>query len=88
MSINKRYRYTCCRRSILFPREHEESFISDSLRFIVVMLAGCMGLYIWAAVVLHSIGSSPDRIVVGSVAGKRWLRVVGWGLAQVSPQHV
>ncbi|KAG2425624.1 hypothetical protein HYH02_014997 [Chlamydomonas schloesseri] len=51
-------------RSILFPREHEESFISDSLRFICVMLAACMGLYIWAAVVLAQVGASPDRIVV------------------------
>lgn len=53
-------------RSILFPREPEESFISDSLRFICVMLAACMGLYIWAAVVLAQVGASPDRIVVGS----------------------
>ncbi|GFR50065.1 hypothetical protein Agub_g12207, partial [Astrephomene gubernaculifera] len=51
-------------RSILFPREHEESFISDSLRFICAMLAGCMGLYVWAAVVLASVGASPGRIVV------------------------
>ncbi|PNW86612.1 hypothetical protein CHLRE_02g093700v5 [Chlamydomonas reinhardtii] len=51
-------------RSILFPREPEESFISDSLRFICVMLAACMGLYIWAAVVLAQVGASPDRIVV------------------------
>ncbi|KXZ43114.1 hypothetical protein GPECTOR_102g67 [Gonium pectorale] len=51
-------------RSILFPREHEETFISDSLRFIVVMLAACMGLYIWAAVVLASVGASAERIVV------------------------
>ncbi|KAG2500541.1 hypothetical protein HYH03_001317 [Edaphochlamys debaryana] len=51
-------------RSILFPREHEESFISDSLRFIAVMLAACLGLYVWAAVVLATNGASPDRIVV------------------------
>lgn len=30
-------------RSILFPRHHEEAFISDSLKFIGVMLVGCMG---------------------------------------------
>ncbi len=28
------------------------------------MLAACMGLYIWAAVVLAEVGASPDRIVV------------------------
>ncbi|PNH10671.1 Dynein-1-alpha heavy chain, flagellar inner arm I1 complex [Tetrabaena socialis] len=51
-------------RSILFPREHEESFVSDSLRFIAVMLAACLGLYVWAAVVLTQIGATPSRIVV------------------------
>ncbi|EFJ40236.1 hypothetical protein VOLCADRAFT_108270 [Volvox carteri f. nagariensis] len=51
-------------RSILFPREHEESFISDSLKFICGMLTLCLALYIWAAVVLAHMGASPDRIVV------------------------
>ncbi|GIL93414.1 hypothetical protein Vretifemale_20808 [Volvox reticuliferus] len=51
-------------RSILFPREHEESFISDSLKFICGMLVLCLALYIWAAVVLARNGASPSRIVV------------------------
>jgi hypothetical protein len=53
------------RSSILFPREHEEDFISDSLKFIFVMLVVCMALYVWAAVVLARMGASADRIVVG-----------------------
>ncbi|GIL56505.1 hypothetical protein Vafri_11862 [Volvox africanus] len=51
-------------RSILFPREHEESFISDSLKFICGMLVLCLALYVWAAVVLARNGASPSRIVV------------------------
>ncbi|GLI67792.1 hypothetical protein VaNZ11_012078 [Volvox africanus] len=51
-------------RSILFPREHEESFISDSLKFICGMLVLCLSLYVWAAVVLARNGASPSRIVV------------------------
>jgi magnesium-transporting ATPase (P-type) len=51
-------------RSILFPREHSESFISDSLKFIGVMLLACIGLFIWAAVVLASVGAHKWRIVV------------------------
>lgn len=31
-------RLCCARRSILFPRDSSESFISDSLKFIGVML--------------------------------------------------
>jgi magnesium-transporting ATPase (P-type) len=52
------------RRSILFPREQAEAFISDSLKFILVMLAACMVLFVWAAVVLWHIGASPSRIFV------------------------
>lgn len=51
-------------RSILFPKEHSDSFISDSLKFIAVMLTACIGLFIWAAVVLASIGAHPGRMVV------------------------
>lgn len=51
-------------RSILHPREHQQSFVSDSLKFICVMLLGCMALYIWAAVVLASIGADAERIAV------------------------
>ena len=51
-------------RSILFPREHSQSFISDSLKLIAVMLAACMGVFIWAAVVLVQVGAEPQRIVV------------------------
>lgn len=42
-------------RSILFPREHEQSFVSDSLKFIIFMLVGCMALFMWAAVVLYKV---------------------------------
>lgn len=45
-------------RSILHPREHSGSFISDSLKFIGVMLVVCIGLFIWAAVVLIQVGGS------------------------------
>ncbi|WIA28629.1 hypothetical protein OEZ86_011166 [Tetradesmus obliquus] len=51
-------------RSILYPRDGSESFISDSLKFIGVMLVACIGIFIWAAVVLASIGAEPTRIVV------------------------
>eukprot|EP00882_Tetradesmus_deserticola_P011647 GHRQ01012321.1.p1 GENE.GHRQ01012321.1~~GHRQ01012321.1.p1 ORF type:complete len:287 (+),score=60.12 GHRQ01012321.1:2438-3298(+) len=51
-------------RSILFPRDGSESFISDSLKFIGVMLVACMGIFIWAAVVLTRLGSDPTRIAV------------------------
>jgi len=51
-------------RSILFPREHSGNFISDSLIFICVMLIICVGLYIWAAVILHDVGADAERIVV------------------------
>jgi cation-transporting ATPase 13A2 len=51
-------------RSILFPREQAEAFVSDSLKFILVMLVICMGLFVWAAVVLATIGAAPSRIFV------------------------
>lgn len=51
-------------RSILFPREQAAAFISDSLKFIAVMLVACMGLFAWAAVVLSHIGAPPTRIFV------------------------
>lgn len=51
-------------RSILFPREQAEAFISDSLKFIIVMLCACMGLFVWAAIVLARIGAPPGRIFV------------------------
>ncbi|GLC61164.1 hypothetical protein PLESTB_001725200 [Pleodorina starrii] len=50
-------------RSILFPREHEESFISDSLKFILGMLVACMALFAWAAVVMAGVGASAESIV-------------------------
>eukprot|EP00879_Flechtneria_rotunda_P018825 GHRR01019759.1.p1 GENE.GHRR01019759.1~~GHRR01019759.1.p1 ORF type:complete len:982 (+),score=342.10 GHRR01019759.1:311-3256(+) len=51
-------------RSILHPRDSSESFVSDSLKFIGVMLVACMGIFIWAAVVLAQLGADPSRIVV------------------------
>ncbi len=45
------------RRSILFPREHSESFVSDSLKFIFVMLVACIALFVWAAVVLATVSA-------------------------------
>ena len=51
--------------------------MSDSLIFIVAMLAGCLALYAWAAVVLHSIGASNSRILVRLAD---MVRSVFWGL--------
>jgi cation-transporting ATPase 13A3/4/5 len=51
---------TC--RSILFPPEHEQSFVNDSLIFISFMLVGCVALFIWAAVVLKSIGATDLKV--------------------------
>lgn len=51
-------------RSILYPRSHQQRFVSDSLHFIGFMLAGCLALYVWAALVLLSIGASDERILV------------------------
>ncbi len=51
-------------RSILHPRQHQESFASDSMRFIIMMCLICIGLYIWAAIELTHVGATPDRIFV------------------------
>ena len=39
-----------------------QSFINDSLIFIAFMLAGCVALFIWAAVVLKSIGATDLKV--------------------------
>lgn len=45
-------------KSILFPRQHKQTFASDALKFIAAML--CLGLlmYIWALIALASYGAS------------------------------
>ena len=49
-------------RSILHPKEHGEAFVGDSLRFIGVMLAACLLLFVWAAIALALIGAPASRI--------------------------
>ena len=49
-------------RSILFPTEHERSFVNDSLVFIGFMLVGCVALFVWAAIVLKSIGATDLKV--------------------------
>jgi cation-transporting ATPase 13A2 len=51
-------------RSILFPNELNQSFISDSLKFIAVMLTAAILLYIWGMVTLIAVGASSTRIVI------------------------
>lgn len=51
-------------KSILYPREHSESFVSDSLRFIAMMLAVCLLLYTWSATTLASVGAGWVMLVV------------------------
>ena len=59
-------------RSILHPREHSEAFVSDSTCFIVFMLVGCMGLYIWAAIVLEAVGAWAGGTWVVQVCAAGW----------------
>eukprot|EP00775_Hariotina_reticulata_P010483 gene10483-10642_t len=51
-------------RSILHPRDGSDSFLRDSIIFIAVMLVACIGIFVWAAVALASIGAKPGRIAV------------------------
>lgn len=51
-------------KSILFPRQHRETFASDSMAFIAVML--CLGLlfYIWDIIALSSYGAPAGFIIL------------------------
>jgi hypothetical protein len=51
-------------RSILFPNELNESFISDSVKFIGIMLTAAILMYIWSMFTLISVGASTTRIVI------------------------
>ncbi len=44
-------------KSILFPRQHRQTFVGDALRFIAVMLLLGFAFYIWDVVALASYGA-------------------------------
>jgi cation-transporting ATPase 13A2 len=51
-------------RSILFPNELNESFVSDSVKFILVMLSAAILMYIWSMFTLISVGATSQRITI------------------------
>lgn len=44
-------------KSILFPRQHKQTFASDALKFIVAMLLLGLLFYIWDVIALASYGA-------------------------------
>lgn len=44
-------------KSILFPRQHRQTFVGDALRFIAVMLLLGLLFYVWDVVALASYGA-------------------------------
>ena len=44
-------------KSILFPRQHRQTFVGDALKFIAVMLLLGLAFYIWDVVALASYGA-------------------------------
>ncbi|PRW55974.1 Ca-transporting ATPase [Chlorella sorokiniana] len=51
-------------KSILFPRQHRQTFVGDALRFIAVMLLLGFAFYIWDVVALASYGAKAGFIIL------------------------
>lgn len=45
-------------KSILFPRQHRQTFVGDALRFIAAMMLLGLCFYVWDVVALASYGAS------------------------------
>lgn len=51
-------------KSILFPRQHKETFASDAIAFIAVMLSLGLAFYVWDIVALASYGAPAGFIIL------------------------